>query len=110
VARVMGQAAELVVRAVRPKVGQRAVKPCRERLAGSYDADVHAPSRANDGRPPPTTVWAADKPPQVREAERIDHGRVRKGTRGKRRDWKGGEAWSDVEELGSDGSDDDWYG
>lgn len=38
---------------------------------------THPPTRTNDGRPPPTVVWAPDKVPM----ERVDPGRVGKRTR-----------------------------
>lgn len=43
----------------------------RVRVPGSHDADIHAPARRNDGRPPPTTVWGPDRPPRPLPAEEV---------------------------------------
>jgi hypothetical protein len=112
VARVMSLAVEEVA-VVRPRnLPVRSVKPARWRVPGSYDTEVHGPNRANDGRPPPVTVWAPDKAPRVREAEQIDGGRVRKGTRRGRKDWKGVDWDGDDMDWSDYGEDDDesWDG
>lgn len=50
----------------------------RKRVEGSYDAEVHAPARRNDGRPPSTTVWAPDRAPRPLPVE-VVYSRPRKG-------------------------------
>lgn len=43
----------------------------RERVPGSYDAEIHGPARRNDGRPPPTTVWGPDRAPRPLPVEQV---------------------------------------
>jgi hypothetical protein len=96
---LLGQDEDVIVR---PRVAPKFVRPPRSRA--EVDEAVHAPTRANDGRPPPTTVWAPDRLPVVREAERMVKGKGRRVRVNDEMAWfEQDDAWSDDDEYaGSD--------